>query len=143
MPLRRLPIAVRDKVAAELQEMEANGIIAPVTEPSSWVSALLVVAEPDGRIRICIDPKPLNKALKRAQYCMPTIDDVLSKIAGAQVFSIAGVRSGFWNLKLDDESSRLSLCTLCSYDLGMLFTRLLASNVHLHTQQHKQRFALS
>ena len=37
MPLRRLPIGIRDKVAAELQKMEANGIIAPVTEASSWV----------------------------------------------------------------------------------------------------------
>ena len=50
-------------MAAELQKMEATGIITRVTEPSSWVSALglLVVAKPDGRIRICIDPKPLKK----------------------------------------------------------------------------------
>jgi len=53
--------------------MEANGIIAPVTEPPSWVSALLAVAKPDGRIRIYIDPKPPNKALKRAQNSIPTI----------------------------------------------------------------------
>jgi len=66
MPLRRLPIGIRDKVAAELQRLEASGIIEPVTEPTPWVSTLLVVAKPDGRIRICIDPKPLNKALKRA-----------------------------------------------------------------------------
>ena len=51
MPLRRLPIGLRDKVAAELQEMEANGIITQVTEPSSWVSALLVITKPDGRIQ--------------------------------------------------------------------------------------------
>ena len=69
MPLRRLPIGVRDKVAAELQRLEASGIITPVTEPSSWVSALLAVTKPDNRIRICVDPKPLNKALKRAHYC--------------------------------------------------------------------------
>ena len=87
MPLRRLPIGIRDKVAAELQKMEANGIIAPVTEASSWVSALLVITKPDGRIRLCIDPKPLNKALKRALYRMPTIEDVLPQLAGAKVFS--------------------------------------------------------
>ena len=33
MPLRRLPIGVRDKVAAELQRLEEAGIIAPVSEP--------------------------------------------------------------------------------------------------------------
>jgi len=71
MPLRRLPVGVRDKVAIELQTMEAQGIIMPVTDLSAWVSALLVVAKPDGKIRICIDPKHLNKALKRAHFCMP------------------------------------------------------------------------
>jgi len=40
---------------------------------------------------------------------MPTINDVLSKIVGAKVFSTADVHSGFWNLKLDDESSRLTV----------------------------------
>ena len=108
MPLRRLPIGVRDKVAAELQRMEADGIIAPVTEPSSWVSALLVVAKPDGRIRICIDPKPLNKALRRAHYPMPTIDDVLPQLSGAKIFSTVDAKDGFWHLKLDDESSHLT-----------------------------------
>ena len=72
LPLRRLPIGVRDKVAAELQRLEDSGIIVPVSEPTSWVSPLLVVAKADGRVRICIDPKKtLNQALKRAQYCMP------------------------------------------------------------------------
>ena len=108
MPLRRLPIGIRDKVSAELQTMEAQGIITPVTEPSTWVSALLVAAKPDGRIRICIDPKPLNKALKRAHFCMPTIDEVLSKLSDAKVFSTCDVASAFWSLKLDDESSRLT-----------------------------------
>jgi len=83
----------------------------PVTEPLPWVSLLLVVVSPEGHIRICIDidHKPLNKALKRTQYCMPTIDDVLSNNFGAKVFSTADVCSGFWNFKLDDESIRLSL----------------------------------
>ena len=108
MPLRRLPLGVRDKVAAELERLEREKIIAPVTEPSPWVSALLVVAKQDGRIRLCIDPKPLNKALKRAQYYMPTIDDVLPMLAGAKVFSTVNAKDGFWHLKLDDESSKLT-----------------------------------
>ena len=109
MPLRRLPIGVRDKVAVELRRLEENGIIAPVTEPTSWVSALLVVAKSDGRIRICIDAKPsINKALKRAQYCLPTIDDILPQLAGAKVFSTLDAKDGFWHLKLDEESSRLT-----------------------------------
>lgn len=34
MPLRRLPIAVREKVRSELRRLTANGIIAPISEPA-------------------------------------------------------------------------------------------------------------
>ena len=68
MPLRRLPVAVKDKVEAELQKLVENEVIAPVTRPTPWVSALLIVAKKDGGIRACIDPKPLNRALQRSVY---------------------------------------------------------------------------
>ena len=108
MPLRRLPLGVRDKVGAELRRLEELGVIESVSEPSPWISALLVVAKPDGRIRICIDPKPLNKALLRVPYCMPTIDDILPQLTGARVFSTCDAKDGFWHLSLDPASSRLT-----------------------------------
>jgi len=83
-------------------------IIEPVTKPSAWISALLVVRKPNGKVRICIDPKPLNKALKRSEYPMPTIDDVLPQLTKAKVYSIVDCRSGFWNLRLDEESRALT-----------------------------------
>ena len=108
MSLRRLPIPIKDKVERELRQMCQDGIIEQVSEPSAWVSALLVVAKPNGRIRICIDPKPLNRALQRSQYRMPTIDDVLPLLTNAKVFSIVDAKNGFWLLKLDDQSSKLT-----------------------------------
>ena len=48
-------------------------IIVSVREPSTWISTLLVVTKANGDIRICIDPKPLNKALFRDHYPMPTM----------------------------------------------------------------------
>lgn len=108
MPLRRLPVAMRDRVEKELRQMVDDGVIAPVTRPTPWVSALLVVAKQDGGIRICMDPKFLNKALQRSVYYMPTIDDVLPKLNNAKVFSLVDVKSAFWTLKLDEESSYLT-----------------------------------
>ena len=43
MPPRRLPVAIKDMVKAELDEMCRNSIIEPVSEALPWVSALLVV----------------------------------------------------------------------------------------------------
>ena len=75
MSLRKLPVAVKDKVKTELDVLIKDGIISPMIEPSDWLSALLVTMKPDGRIRLCIDPKPLNKATKRSHYPLPMIED--------------------------------------------------------------------
>jgi len=61
-----------------------------------------------GDIRICIDPKSLNKALLRDHYPLPTIDDVLPKLANAKVFSTVDAKNAFWHLALDEESSKLT-----------------------------------
>lgn len=67
LPLRRLPLATRDKVELELSRMVRDGIIAPVTEPTRWVSALLTTMKPNGQIRICMDPtRTLNQYLFHA-----------------------------------------------------------------------------
>ena len=78
MPLRRLPIAVKDKVRIKLEQMVNQSIIVPEPEPSLWISALIIVTKPNGDFRICIDPKPLKKALRRNHYPLPTIDDFVS-----------------------------------------------------------------
>ena len=100
MPLRKLPIAVKDKVKAELESLTKSGIISPMNKPSEWISALLVVTKPDGRIRICIDPKPLNKALKRNHHCLPVIDDIIPELEGAKIFSTVDAKDGFWHVCL-------------------------------------------
>lgn len=107
LPLRRLPIPIKDRVQAELDEMCRNGILEKVTQPSAWISALLVLHKPNGRLRVCLDPKFLNIALKRNVYPMPTIDDVLPRLANAKVFSTVDVTQGFTHLRLDKPSSAL------------------------------------
>ena len=90
-------------------------------EPTEWVNSL-VVQKPTGAVRLCIDPRDLNLAIKRPHYPMKTIDDVASRLQGAKIFSILDAASGFWQLKLDDESSRL--CTFNTPIGQYRFTRL-------------------
>ena len=59
-------------------------------------------------IRLFIDPKPLNKALKRNRYPLLTIDDLLAKLTNAKVFTVVDTKNGFWHVPLDDESSYLT-----------------------------------
>ena len=105
-PPRRVPVAMKSRIKAELDKMEANGIIQKVTEPTEWVSSM-VAAEKKGtdELRICIDPRDLNQAIMRPHHPLKTVDDIASDIPGATVFSKLDAKSGFWHIPLDDKSS--------------------------------------
>ncbi|PIK50829.1 hypothetical protein BSL78_12300 [Apostichopus japonicus] len=68
---------------------------------------MVIVEKSNGKLRICLDPKDLNKQVKREQYQLPTVDELTSELAGAQYFSVLDANSGFWQIPLDDQSSDL------------------------------------
>ena len=79
-------------------------------EYARWVNSTAVIRKLNGTIRLCLDhPRDLNKAITRNPKYVRSIDDVMPKVSGASHFSILDARSGFWRVKLDDESSKL--CT--------------------------------
>jgi len=65
---RRVPVAVRDKLKTTLDKMVTANIIVPVTEPTQWISSMVVVPKKNGTLCICLDPKDLNAAIQRDQY---------------------------------------------------------------------------
>ena len=119
---RKIPVPQREKVVEELKRMEQLGVIVRQEEPTEWVNSLVVVQKPNGSVRLCIDPRDLNAAMKRSHYPMKTVDEVASRLQGANTFSILDAKSGFWQLKLDEESSLL--CTFNTPIGRYRFTRL-------------------
>ncbi|XP_055590629.1 uncharacterized protein K02A2.6-like [Uranotaenia lowii] len=109
-PPRRVPIAVRDKLKKEIEMLEKDGIIVKVNRHTEWVSNLVIVQRggPDSGVRICLDPVPLNKALKRPNLQFVTLDEILPELGKAKVFSTVDARKGFWHVMLDEASSKLT-----------------------------------
>lgn len=65
-PVRCIPLAIKDLLKKKLDRMCEQNIIEPITEPTDWVSAMVVENKNHlGNIHICIDPGDLNKAIKR------------------------------------------------------------------------------
>ncbi|VDI47522.1 Hypothetical predicted protein [Mytilus galloprovincialis] len=106
-PPRKIPVALRDKLKTELERLTDKEMITPVTEPTPWVNNLVIVEKPN-KLRICLDPRDLNKAIKRSHYPMPTIEELLPDLNKARIFSVADARNGFWHVKLDNDSSMLT-----------------------------------
>ena len=108
LPVRKVPIAVRGQLKEELDRLSAMGIIEPVDVPTDWISSMVVTTKRNGKLRLCIGPKPLNQALKRNHYSLSSTDDLLPDRAKAKVFSVADAKNGFWHVELDTESSYLT-----------------------------------
>ncbi|XP_059056153.1 uncharacterized protein K02A2.6-like [Achroia grisella] len=108
-PVRKIPLGVKDKLFLELERMENLGVIRKVAHPTPWVNAIVVVAKKDGSIRLCLDPRSLNRVVHRAHYPLPTVTEIAAKLKGARFFSKLDARSGFWMVQLDNRSA--DLCT--------------------------------
>ena len=105
-PPRRIPVALR-----ELKRMENLGVIVKVSEPTltDWLNS---IATPEkqrtGALRVCLHPRDLNHAIMREHYPLPTLQDLTLLLSGAKYFSVLDATSGYWQIKLDDESSMLA-----------------------------------
>ena len=103
-PPRKVPFTLLPK----LERMEQLGAIEKVDQPTEWVNSIVIVEKPDGNLRICLDPKDLNRAVKREHFQLPTSTEITSKLTGAKVFSKLDAKDGFWHVKLDHPSSLLT-----------------------------------
>ena len=100
--------ALRAKIKESLEELHSTRVIKPVTTPTPWISSMLAVLKKNGKSRIYLDPKDLNKAILREIYPMPTIEEIATRLHGAKVFSLLDAKNGFWHVNLDEESSYLT-----------------------------------
>ena len=105
----RVPVALRAKVKEALQSLEKQGVITSVTTPTPWISSMVGVPKANGsKLRICLDPRDLNRAVQRENYTLPTIEEIATRLHGAKVCTKLDVHNGFWHVKLNEESSYLT-----------------------------------
>ena len=149
-PLRRIPFALRDKLATKLRQMVKDDIIEPVEEATGWGSNLVVVPKRDQKeetimsqsveksltnahekslinaksmydknydepevddIRVCVDMRCPNKAILRERHPIPSLDEILHGMNGAQYFSKIDIKSGYNQFVLSPASRNLTCFT--------------------------------
>ena len=73
-------------------------------KPLPGSSFVIVATMKDGKkkLRICLDPKPLNKAIMREPYITRTPDDVYHKLADAKYITVIDFKKSFWQFVLDE-----------------------------------------
>jgi transposase InsO family protein len=105
---RRIAAARKPPLKRELDRMVRMGVIQKIEVPTEWCSPCIVVPKPNGKIRVCIDFTRLNQSVKREYHPLPTTEDTLSMLQGAKVFSKVDANSGYWQMRLEESSQRLT-----------------------------------
>ena len=107
-PPRKVPVSLKEKIKEELDRMEKAEVVVKQKQPTDWVNSMVAVVKPNKR-RICIDPQDLNQAVRREHFPMTTIEEVVADLPQAKVFSVLDATSGYWQVKLDEASSKLCI----------------------------------
>ncbi|KAJ9567039.1 hypothetical protein OSB04_003005 [Centaurea solstitialis] len=99
-PYRLAPAEMKEMMS-QLQELLDKGFIRPSASP--WGAPVLFVKKKDGSFRMCIDYRELNKVTIKNKYPLPRIDDLFDQLQGASYFSKIDLRSGYHQLKSEEE----------------------------------------
>ena len=79
--------------------------------PTDWVNSIVCYiqdTENGKKVRLCLDPKDLNKAIKQEHYYTRTIDEILPHLHGKKYFPVVDTKKSYWHVELDEESSLLT-----------------------------------
>ena len=108
-PPRSVPVVMQSAYKAELNILVKEGVITEVKEHTEWINSMVPVMKSNGSLRLCLDPKDLNKAIKRKQWYSRTIDDILPELAKFKYKTLKDATSGYWHVVLDLASSLLTM----------------------------------
>lgn len=105
---RCLLLPLMKETQKELIRIKMIGVISRVEETTEWCSTMVVVPKDNRKVRICVNQTKLNAYVKREFHMLPTVDDVLSQLDGAQIMSKLDANSGYWQIPLSHESRQLT-----------------------------------
>ena len=79
-----------------------------INEATDWVHNLVLVRKPNGKLRVCLDPRTINKALCFNIHNAKTFSELTSCIGKVMYVSKINTNSGFWTLPTDPDSQLLT-----------------------------------
>jgi len=102
--LRAVPYHQEKLVDKEIERLLKEDIIEPIKSPTTWCSPLHVVHKDNGEIRLCVDLRKANTAIKRRRYPIPTLEDILNQVKDAKMFSKIDLNKGYHQVELCEDS---------------------------------------
>lgn len=101
---RKIPQALEEKVEEKITELLENDIIEKITGPQSWLSPVVPIIKPNGELRLCVDLRRANEAIKTGFYAFDSIDDILFSICKPKKMSKLDMSNAYYLFELEEDS---------------------------------------
>ncbi|GFX71369.1 retrovirus-related Pol polyprotein from transposon 297 [Trichonephila clavipes] len=103
---KKSPAQLKPGLDAQVDEWDKNGIIELCSSP--YASQVVVVKKKDGKSRVCIDYRRLNRKLIKDNYPLPLIDDILDCLQNAKIFTTLDLKNGFFHVVVNERSRKFT-----------------------------------
>ena len=104
-PCRPVPIHLKEAFQAEIDKMLKAGVLNPVQEATPWINSFVLVKGTDQqgklKLRICLYPTNLSKAIIWEPYHFKTPEDISHLLADATLLTVLDCKNGYWHQALD------------------------------------------
>ena len=97
-----IPVALREKVEAELDWLIERGFIRPSSSP--WASPMVTVKKADGSARLCVDFRKINGLTRQTPFYMPRVEEVLEGVGQAMYISKLDLSKGYYQVELAESA---------------------------------------
>ena len=89
-----------DEVRKHIEELLSCGIIKKSKSP--WASNVVLVRKKNGKLRMCVDYRMLNKKTVKDSYALPRTEEIFDVLNGSTVFSTIDMKSGYHQVSVED-----------------------------------------
>ena len=132
-PMYRYPEASKELISKMLEDMENREIFEKFT--SALLSPIVLVSEPDGSKRMCLDYRQVNTHLASDIYPLPRLDELVEQASGQAFYTTLDLKEAYFQVPIHENSRHIttfsdgvSLYRFRRLPFGLTSSHLLSTN---------------
>jgi len=71
-----------------------------LVEITKWVSPMVLALKKNGKLRVCVNYKALNKVIKKDRYALPSCEEILEEVTWHEMYTFGDRYRGYHQVKI-------------------------------------------
>lgn len=104
-PMYKCSPYIQEAINAEVERFKKLDAIEECY--SEWTNPLVPVMKKNGKVRVCLDSRKINKLTVKDTYPMRNMQDIFRRLGRAKYFSVIDLKDAYFQIPLKKESRTL------------------------------------